>query len=48
MRDQEDSDVIEIIRDGELKKQLNQLPHELGDSCRKIPELFYYENLSMK
>jgi len=48
VRDQEDSDVIEIIRDRELKKQLNQLLHELGDSCRKILELFYYENLSMK
>src|SRR6201989_3474731 len=48
VRDQEDPDVSEIIGDRELKKQLNQLLHELGDSCRKILELFYYENLSMK
>jgi RNA polymerase sigma factor (sigma-70 family) len=47
-RDQEDSGVSEIIRDRELKKQLNQLLQDLGDSCRKILELFYYENLSMK
>ena len=47
-RDQEDSGVNEIIQDRELKKQLNQLLQDLGDSCRKILELFYYENLSMK
>ena len=47
-RDQEDSGVQEIIQDRELKKQLNQLLQDLGDSCRKILELFYYENLSMK
>ena len=47
-RDQEDSGVSEIIRDRELKKQLNLLLQDLGDSCRKILELFYYENLSMK
>ncbi|HZZ76544.1 MAG TPA: sigma-70 family RNA polymerase sigma factor, partial [Puia sp.] len=47
-RDQEDSDVNEIIQDRELKIQLNQLMQQLGDSCRKILELFYYENLSMK
>ncbi len=47
-RDQEDSGVHEIIQDRELKKQLNLLLQELGDSCRKILELFYYENLSMK
>ena len=47
-RDQEDSGVNEIIQDRELKKQLNQLLQALGDSCRKILELFYYENLSMK
>jgi RNA polymerase sigma factor (sigma-70 family) len=47
-RDQEDSGVNDIIQDRELKKQLNQLLQDLGDSCRKILELFYYENLSMK
>jgi RNA polymerase sigma factor (sigma-70 family) len=47
-RDQEDSGIDEIIQDRELKKQLNQLLQDLGDSCRKILEMFYYENLSMK
>ena len=47
-RNLEDPDVSEIIQDRELKKQLNQLLQDLGDSCRKILELFYYENLSMK
>jgi RNA polymerase sigma factor (sigma-70 family) len=47
-RDQEDSGVNDIIQDRELKMQLNQLLEDLGDSCRKILELFYYENLSMK
>ena len=47
-REQEDSGVNEIIQDRELKKQLNLLLQDLGDSCRKILELFYYENLSMK
>jgi RNA polymerase sigma factor (sigma-70 family) len=47
-RDQEDSGIDEIIQDRELKKQLNELLQDLGDSCRKILELFYYENLSMK
>ena len=45
---QEDPDVSEIIQDRELKKQLNQLLLNLGDSCRKVLELFYYENLTMK
>ena len=31
-----------------MKKQLNQLLQSLGESCRKMLELFYYENLSMK
>ena len=47
-RDQEDAGVNDIIQDRELKKQLNQLLQDLGESCRKILELFYYENLSMK
>jgi RNA polymerase sigma factor (sigma-70 family) len=47
-REQEDAGISEIIQDRELKKQLNQLLQDLGDSCRKILELFYYENLSMK
>jgi RNA polymerase sigma factor (sigma-70 family) len=47
-KDQEEEGVGEIIQDRELKQQLNQLLKELGESCKKILELFYYENLSMK
>jgi RNA polymerase sigma factor (sigma-70 family) len=47
-RDQVDGSVAETIQDRELKQQLNQLLQELGESCRKILVLFYYENLSMK
>jgi RNA polymerase sigma factor (sigma-70 family) len=47
-REQEESGISEQIQDRELKIQLNQLLRDLGESCRKILELFYYENLSMK
>jgi RNA polymerase sigma factor (sigma-70 family) len=47
-RDQLDTEVIETIQFREMKQQLNQMLQELGESCRKILELFYYENLSMK
>ena len=47
-REQEETGISEFIQDRELKQQLNQLLKDLGESCRKILELFYYENLSMK
>ncbi len=47
-RDMEETGISEVIQDRELKQQLGELLAELGDSCRKILELFYYENLSMK
>ncbi len=47
-RDQEEVAVIETIQFREMKRELNQMLQELGESCRKILELFYYENLSMK
>jgi RNA polymerase sigma factor (sigma-70 family) len=47
-KDTEESNVGDLIQDRELKKQLSQLLITLGTSCRKILELFYYENLSMK
>jgi RNA polymerase sigma factor (sigma-70 family) len=48
--DFETSDVVidEVIGNRELKLQLNQMLNELGESCKKILELYYYENLSMK
>ena len=47
-KDQEDAEINDLIQHRDLKKQLNLLLADLGDSCRKILELFYYENLSMK
>ena len=45
---QEDSDIRELIGDRELKKILDQMLKELGDSCNKVLKLFYFEDLSMK
>ncbi len=47
-KDTEEWNAGDLIQDRELKKQLSQLLITLGTSCRKILELFYYENLSMK
>jgi RNA polymerase sigma factor (sigma-70 family) len=47
-KDTEDSGVGEMIQNRELQMQLSGLLKVLGESCRKILELFYYENLSMK
>jgi RNA polymerase sigma factor (sigma-70 family) len=47
-RSREDEGTGDIIQERELQKQMQQLVTELGDSCRKILTLFYYENLSMK
>jgi RNA polymerase sigma factor (sigma-70 family) len=47
-RDQKEEDVSQQIGDLEKKKQLRDLVYQLGEPCRKILLLFYYENLSMK
>jgi RNA polymerase sigma factor, sigma-70 family len=47
-KDTEDTGVGEMIQNRELQMQLSGLLNVLGESCRKILELFYYENLSMK
>jgi RNA polymerase sigma factor (sigma-70 family) len=47
-RNQEEGPVTETIHEREMKQQLNMLLQELGESCRRILSLFYYENLSMK
>lgn len=44
----EDAGIHDIIQERELKKQVNALLNGLGETCRKILELFYYENLPMK
>jgi len=47
-RPQDEPDVAEHINDLERKKQLRDLVDGLGESCRKILLLFYYENMTMK
>ena len=41
-------DVSNEIGDREVKKELRDMLNKLGESCRKILMLFYYENLPMK
>ena len=47
-RAQNEPDVAELINEIEQKKQLRDLVESLGESCRKILLLFYYENMTMK
>ena len=47
-RDKNEADVSHHITEMERKRQLRDLVDQLGDSCRKVLLLFYYENLSMK
>jgi RNA polymerase sigma factor (sigma-70 family) len=47
-REQNELDISHYISDRELKQQLSGLLSSLGESCRKVLLLFYYENLSMK
>ena len=43
-----DEVIDDLIGNRELKALLSQMLLDLGESCKKILELFYYENLSMK
>jgi RNA polymerase sigma factor (sigma-70 family) len=47
-RDKNEADVSHYITEMERKRQLRDLVDQLGESCRKVLLLFYYENLSMK
>jgi len=47
-RDQQDTDVSHLMGDLEEKRQLREIVNKLGEPCRKLLMLFYYENLSMK
>ena len=47
-RDQNELDVSHEMGDRERKNQLRQLLLKLGEPCRKLLTLYYYENLSMK
>ena len=47
-REHKEMDISHYISDRELKQQLSELLSKLGEPCRKILLLFYYENLSIK
>lgn len=42
------ADVSEYVLDAEAQLTLSNLFDRLGEGCRKILQLFYYQNLSMK
>jgi RNA polymerase sigma factor (sigma-70 family) len=48
MKDTEEMDVSHLIAEREVKKQVMDIVNQLGDTCKKILVMFYYENLSMK
>jgi RNA polymerase sigma factor (sigma-70 family) len=47
-QDKEETDVSYLMSDREEKKQVMDLVTKLGETCKKILVLFYYENWSMK
>ncbi len=47
-RDQQEDDAGSVIAGLEEKRQLRELVGKLGEPCRKLLLLFYYESLSMK
>jgi len=47
-QDKTEMDTTHFIADREATKQVMELVGELGDTCKKILVMFYYENLSMK
>jgi len=47
-RPQSEDGINEWINESEKKKQLRDLVDKLGEPCRKLLMLFYYEGLSIK
>ncbi len=47
-KDQQEMDVSHFIAEQEAKKQVMDVVGQLGDTCRKLLVMFYYESLSMK
>jgi len=47
-RGTDEMDVSHYISDREVKQEFRELLNKLGEPCRKILTLFYYENLAMK
>ncbi len=48
VRDDKESDISSLIADREIQQQFREVLGRLGEHCKKILMLFYYENLSMK
>jgi RNA polymerase sigma factor (sigma-70 family) len=48
MKPKDDPDVSEILADRETKQELIRMVGRLGEACRKILVLFYYENQSIR
>jgi RNA polymerase sigma factor (sigma-70 family) len=46
--DKEQMDVSHYIASQEAKRMVMRVVEQLGDACKKILVMFYYENLSMK
>ncbi|MEO0330234.1 MAG: sigma-70 family RNA polymerase sigma factor [Bacteroidota bacterium] len=46
--EKEEQDIQDSISENEVKNQLLGLLEKLGDNCKKILLMFYYENLPMK
>src|SRR5580693_5664437 len=47
-REHVENDIIENLNQREIKEQFLSLMGHLGESCRKILTLFYYDNLSFE
>lgn len=47
-RESTEMDVSQFIADREVKQQFVEVLGKLGEPCKKLLTLFYYENLSMK
>ena len=45
---QEETDVSQLMAEREEKKQVMDIVEQLGETCKKILVMFYYENMSMK
>jgi RNA polymerase sigma factor (sigma-70 family) len=46
--EKEELDISHFIAEREVKQELGALLDQLGENCKKILIMFYYENLSMK
>jgi len=47
-QDREEMDVSQVIASREARQQVINVVDQLGEGCKKILLMFYYENLSMK